>query len=561
MKGAVLTTFSEPRPAVRTVLVGLMLAIFLGALDQTIVAVSLPAISAGFGDFDLLAWVISGYMVAMTISMPIYGKLGDLYGRRVLMLFAIALFTLASLLCGAAQSMEQLVIARVLQGIGAGGMMSVSQAIIGDIVPPRERGRYQGYFSSMYAVASIAGPVLGGLLTEYLSWRWVFLINLPVGLVALAVSRRSLRGLPVPGRKPVIDYLGTMLMIAGLGSLLLAITEVGQGARWNDPQMLALFAAALVLVALFVVQERRAPEPLVPMHLFGIRAATLSWLISFFASFQVISLSVLVPLRFQSVTGAGADSAALHLLPLAMGVPIGAYCCGRLTAIIGRYKPQIVGGGLLMPLAIAGLALTPPSAYFLSGVCMLLTGIAAGTQFPTSLVAAQSAVETKHLGVATSNITLFRSLGGAVGIALMSALLLAMLQPLAGDAGHGLSASALLASLSGDGHEAQRLALDGVFGHLFLINAGFGALALLIALSLPDTHCAAGATISEWRGSVLVVEVADLAQVRQQHADQQRHAAHDRDIDVEHVLHADALQSQRSVLGGATEDGVTHRVG
>lgn len=299
MKGAVLTTFSEPRPAVRTVLVGLMLAIFLGALDQTIVAVSLPAISAGFGDFDLLAWVISGYMVAMTISMPIYGKLGDLYGRRVLMLFAIALFTFASLLCGAAQSMEQLVIARVLQGIGAGGMMSVSQAIIGDIVPPRERGRYQGYFSSMYAVASIAGPVLGGLLTEYLSWRWVFLINLPVGLVALAVSRQTLRGLPVPGRKPVIDYLGTMLMIAGLGSLLLAITEVGQGARWNDPQMLALFAAAVVLIALFVVQERRAPEPLVPMHLFGIRAATLSWLISFFASFQVISLSVLVPLRFQ----------------------------------------------------------------------------------------------------------------------------------------------------------------------------------------------------------------------------------------------------------------------
>ncbi|WP_447755507.1 MDR family MFS transporter [Pseudomonas nicosulfuronedens] len=463
-----------------------MLAIFLGALDQTIVAVSLPAISAGFGDFDLLAWVISGYMVAMTISMPIYGKLGDLYGRRVLMLFAIGLFTVASLLCGAAQSMEQLVLARVLQGIGAGGMMSVSQAIIGDIVPPRERGRYQGYFSSMYAVASIAGPVLGGLLTEYLSWRWVFLINLPVGLVALAVSRRTLRGLPVPGRKPVIDYLGTLLMIAGLGSLLLAITEVGQGARWNDPQMLALFTAALVLIALFIAQERRAPEPLVPMHLFGIRAATLSWLISFFASFQVISLSVLVPLRFQSVTGAGADSAALHLLPLAMGVPIGAYCCGRLTAIIGRYKPQIVGGALLMPLAIAGLALTPPSAFVLSGICMLLTGIAAGTQFPTSLVAAQSAVVTKHIGVATSNITLFRSLGGAVGIALMSALLLAMLQPLAGEAGHGLSASALLASLSGVGHEAQRLTLDGVFGQLFLINAGFGALTLLIALSLPD---------------------------------------------------------------------------
>lgn len=488
-----MNTFSEPRPAVRTVLVGLMLAIFLGALDQTIVAVSLPAISAGFGDFDLLAWVISGYMVAMTISMPIYGKLGDLYGRRVLILFAIGLFTAASLLCGAAQSMEQLVIARVLQGIGAGGMMSVSQAIIGDIVPPRERGRYQGYFSSMYAIASIAGPVLGGLLTEYLSWRWVFLINLPVGLVALAVSRQTLRGLPVPGRKPVIDYLGTVLMIAGLGSLLLAITEVGQGARWNDPQMLGLLTAALVLIVFFVVQERRAPEPLVPMQLFGIRAATLSWLIGFFASFQVISLSVLVPLRFQSVTGAGADSAALHLLPLAMGVPIGAYCCGRLTAVLGRYKPQIVAGALLTPCAIVGLALATPDAYLFSGLCMLLTGIAAGTQFPTSLVAAQSAVDTRFLGVATSNITLFRSLGGAVGIALMSALLLAMLQPLAGDAGQGLSASALLESLSGAGHEAQRLVLDRVFSHLFLINAGFGVLALLLALALPN-HALRGRT-------------------------------------------------------------------
>lgn len=483
-----MNTFSQPRPAVRTILVGLMLAIFLGALDQTIVAVSLPAISSGFGNFELLAWVISGYMVAMTVAMPIYGKLGDLYGRRRLMLFATALFTFASLLCGLAQSMEQLVLARVLQGIGAGGLMSVSQAIIGDIVPPRERGRYQGYFSSMYAVASIAGPVLGGLLTEHLSWRWVFLINLPVGLLALEVSRRTLLGLPVPRQRPRIDYPGTALMIAGLGSLLLAITQVGQGADWHNTQLLGLFAGALALLALFVRHEGRTPEPLLPMHLFRIRAATLSWLIGFFASFQVISLSVLVPLRFQSVTGAGADSAALHLLPLAMGVPLGAYCCGRLTAVIGRYKPQILAGALLLPCAAAGLALTPPSVALLSGVFMLLCGIAAGTQFPTALVAAQNAVEHRYLGVATSNVTLFRSLGGAVGIALMSAILLAMLQPLAAGEGlgHGVSASALLSSLAGPGHEDRRQALDAVFRQLFLVNAGFGVLALGIALGLPN---------------------------------------------------------------------------
>lgn len=489
-QGASVNTLSQPRPPVRTILVGLMLAIFLGALDQTIVAVSLPAISAGFGDFDLLAWVISGYMVAMTVSMPIYGKLGDLYGRRRLMLFSIALFTFASLLCGLAQSMEQLVLARVLQGVGAGGLMSVSQAIIGDIVPPRERGRYQGYFSSMYAVASIAGPVLGGLLTEYLSWRWVFLINLPVGLVALEVSRRTLRGLPVPGLRPRIDTFGTALMIAGLGSLLLAITQVGQGADWHAPRLLGLFAGALVLLALFILHERRFSEPLVPMHLFAIRAATLSWLVGFFASFQVIALSVLVPLRFQSVTGAGADSAALHLLPLAMGVPIGAYCCGRLTAVIGRYKPQILAGALLLPCAVAGMALTSPSAALPSAIFMLLFGIAAGTQYPTALVAAQSAVEQRYLGVATSNVTLFRSLGGAVGIAVMSAILLAMLQPLAAGEGlgHGVSVNALLSSLGGPGHEASRQALDAVFRQLFLINAGVGLLALLIALGLPNNR-------------------------------------------------------------------------
>ncbi|WP_438942516.1 MFS transporter, partial [Pseudomonas amygdali] len=175
-----------------------MMAVLLSALDQTIVAVSMPAISARFRDIDLLAWVISAYMVSLTVAVPIYGKLGDLYGRRKLMLFGLGLFTLASLFCGMAQSMEQLVLARVLQGIGAGGMVSVSQAIIADIVPPRERGRYQGYFSSMYAVASVAGPVLGGLMTEYLSWRWVFLINLPLGAAALIVAYRTLVGLPVP---------------------------------------------------------------------------------------------------------------------------------------------------------------------------------------------------------------------------------------------------------------------------------------------------------------------------------------------------------------------------
>jgi len=488
---------SQQKPAIRSVLIALMLAIFLGALDQTIVAVSMPAISAQFKDVSLLAWVISGYMVAMTVAVPIYGKLGDLYGRRRLMLFGMGLFTLASLFCGLAQSMEQLVLARIFQGIGAGGMISVSQAIIGDIIAPRERGRYQGYFSSMYAAASVAGPVLGGVMTQYLSWRWVFLINLPLGLGAWLVARHTLLGLPVPQRKPIIDYLGTLLLIIGLTALLLGITEVGQGHSWRSNEVLGLLGGALVALALFVGHERRTREPLLPMHLFTNRNAVLCWCTVFFTSFQAISLIVLMPLRFQSVTGAGADSAALHLLPLAMGLPMGAYFAGRMTSVTGRYKPMILTGALLTPIAILGMAFSPPQAVLLSSVFMLLNGIAGGMQFPTSLVGAQNSVEQRDIGVSTSTTNLFRSLGGAVGVALMSALLLALLQDssfahLSGSSlmTEGGSGNVLLDGLNaapGPEKNALRGELLQTFQHLLTVSAAVSLLGLAAAIVMPNT--------------------------------------------------------------------------
>ncbi|MFW3898911.1 MDR family MFS transporter [Pseudomonas bharatica] len=460
-----------------------MLAIFLGALDQTIIAVSMPAISAQFNDVGLLAWVISGYMVAMTVATPIYGKLGDLYGRRRMILGGTAIFTLASVCCAMAQSMEQLVLARVIQGIGAGGMVSVSQAILGDLVAPRERGRYQGYFSSMYAAASVVGPVLGGLLTEYLSWRWVFWLNLPLGLVAWWVTRNSLRGLATPQRAARVDYPGALLLILGLTSLLLAITLIGQGHAWHGEAVLALLGVALVGLTLFILYERRAPEPLLPLKLFGNKVAVLCWCAIFFTSFQAISLTMLMPLRYQSITGAGADSAALHLLPLAMGLPIGAYSAGRLTNLTGRFKPQILFGSVLMPLAIIGMAFSPPSATLLSGFFMLLTGIAGGTQFPTSLVAAQSSVQPQDIGVATSTTNLFRSLGGAMGVALMSALLLAMLQ----DGGYALAGEALLGSLrTGEASLQVQAELSVTFRNLLLGSASISLLGLAAAVALPN---------------------------------------------------------------------------
>ncbi|MGC1333622.1 MAG: MDR family MFS transporter [Pseudomonas sp.] len=483
-----MTNLSHPQPALRSILTALMLSIFLGALDQTIVAVSMPAISAQFHDINLLAWVISGYMVAMTVAVPIYGKFGDLYGRRRMLLIGLGLFTLASLFCAMAQSMQQLVLARVVQGIGAGGMVSVSQAIIGDFVPPRERGRYQGYFSSMYAAASVAGPVLGGYMTEYLSWRWIFLLNLPLGLGAWLYARHTLVGLAVKRRQPIIDYLGTVLMIVGLTSLLLSITELGQGRAFSTPSVWGTLLLAVTALSLFVRHEGRAPEPLLPMHLFHIRPAVLCWATVFFAAFQAISLSVLIPLRFQTVTGAGADSAALDILPLAIGLPIGAFLGGRNTARSGRYKPVILVGALLIPVGILGLAFTPPSALWLSGVFMLLTGFAAGLQFPTSLVGAQNAVQQQDIGVGTSTTNLFRSLGGAMGVACMSALLLAMLHGL--DLGpEGASGNALLASLNattGAAQEALREKLLETFRLLLLGSAAVSVLGLAAALAMPN---------------------------------------------------------------------------
>ncbi|TCP77525.1 EmrB/QacA subfamily drug resistance transporter [Pseudomonas putida] len=476
-------TAALPPTTLRNVLTALMLAIFLGALDQTIVAVSLPAISAQFNDVGLLAWVISGYMVAMTVAVPIYGKLGDLYGRRRMILTGISLFTLASIACAMAQDMQQLVLARVLQGIGAGGMVSVSQAIIGDFVPPRERGRYQGYFSSMYAVASVAGPVLGGWLTEYLSWRWVFWINLPLGLVALWAIHRALAGMPAQRREAQVDYMGAVLLIVGLGSLLLGITLVGQGHAWVDPAVLALFACAVLGLALFIIHERRCPEPLLPLGLFGNRVAVLCWGVIFFASFQSISLTMLMPLRYQGITGAGADSAALHLLPLAMGLPLGAFTGGRMPSRTGRYKPQILAGAVLMPVAIFAMALTPPQSGWLSALFMLLTGIACGLQFPTSLVGTQSAVDSKDIGVATSTTNLFRSLGGAMGVACMSSLLLGLLH----QGGFEMLGNPLLGSLkAGEVDLVTQGRLTETFRQMLIGSGLVALLGLVAAVALPD---------------------------------------------------------------------------
>lgn len=407
---------------------GLMLAILLGALEQTIVAVVLPDIALQLNGFDVMAWAVSAYLIASTVATPIYGKLSDVIGRRKVLSFAICLFVLSSAACALAQTMPQLIVARTLQGLGGGGLISVSQAAIADIVPLRDRGRYQGYVSGVWALASMAGPVIGGYLAHYTSWRWIFWLNLPLGLIALVAVRKALRGLPAGGRRHRIDFAGALLFGGGLTATLVFLTRLGQGQPVTAPDTLGLAAAGLVGLALFVWQERRATDPVIPLSILGVPTVAICCVMLFLCFFQLISMSVLLPLRFQVVGGAPADIAALRLVPLTLSIPAGAYIAGRLMSRTGRYKPLQLAGALLAPPAIAGVALCDPQAVFPVAICMILLGISMGLQFPSSLVATQNAVPHHQVGVATALSSFSRMLGGAVGVAVLTTLLIALLR-------------------------------------------------------------------------------------------------------------------------------------
>ena len=500
----IMTDLSQPaateRPAfthaqVRSIIIGVLLAILMGALDQTIISVALPVLSAELGGFAWLAWVVSGYLVAVAVITPIYGKLGDLYGRRLMLSVSIGIFLVASVLCALSTSMAMLVVGRVLQGLGGGGLISISQGIIADVVSPRERGRYQGYVSGTYAVASVAGPLLGGVLTHYLSWRWVFWINLPLGLAAFLVSRRALAALSPPRVERRIDYLGALLLSVGLTALLVGITRIGQGVAWDETRNLALFGGALAVLAVFLRQQALAAEPILPLYLFRIPTVVLCCGILFIAFAQVVSLSVLIPLRLQMLTGSGADGAALQLVPLTLAIPLGAYTGGQLMARTGRFRPLQRIGAAIVPFGIAGLGLLGPERYLLSGVLMVAIGVGIGLQFPTALVAVQSAVARRDIGVATATAAFSRSLGAAISVAVLTAMLLSALQAsaphLAGTVGGGEMmkdlVSGALARLSGDERLQVAAAVSQSFSHIFFISAALSCCSFLFAWRLPDT--------------------------------------------------------------------------
>jgi EmrB/QacA subfamily drug resistance transporter len=488
-----------------TILIGLGLGMFLGALDQTIVATALPRMSTDLGAVEHLSWVVSAYLLTSTAATPIYGKLSDLYGRRIMLQAAIAIFVLTSVLCALAGTMFQLIVFRALQGIGAGGLISMAHATIADVISPRERGRYQAYIAGSFTIASVIGPVAGGLFVDYLSWRWVFWLNLPMGLIALYMTHRTLAGLPVRGVRHRIDVVGALLMVTAVWCLLLVITTGGNELPWTSPIIMALLAAALIFFWLFVLQERMTSEPILPLRLFANHSFVVSNLVNFLLAMCSLGSVVLLPMFLQLVFKLPASHSGLLLIPLTTMITLSAIVAGRVMAYTGRYK--------IFP--VTGLAMTSASLLLLSYMgttislvliasIIGLTGAGMGLVGAIMMVSIQNAVEVRDLGTATSSVSFFRSMGGAFGVALLSAVLIARLDHLlAADSFQtalgpepGMQilrgGAPVMDTLPPDLRALTDIAVVSAFQDVFLVASVIAFIALLAALRLREVPLKTG---------------------------------------------------------------------
>jgi EmrB/QacA subfamily drug resistance transporter len=408
---------------IMVIMSGLMLGMLLAALDQTIVATALPTIVGDLGGLNHLSWVVTAYLVASTVTTPLYGKFSDIYGRKRTFQFAIVVFLFGSALAGLSQSMIELIAFRGLQGIGAGGLMTLAMTIIGDVVPPRQRGRYQGYMGAVFALASVIGPLLGGFFVDQLSWRWVFYVNLPVGAVALVVTSIVL-DLPYTRMVHRIDYAGTALLVSAVGSILLAVTWGGTQYAWGSPIIIALGVVGAILMVAFVTVERRAAEPVLPLYLFKNRVFAVSTATMFIVGLAMFGGIIYLPLFLQVVGRKSATSAGLLLLPLILGIVFTSILSGRVISRTGRYKAFPVVGMLVMSCGLYLLSTMGPTTTEVSaGVYMVVLGLGLGMVMQVLVLAVQNAVDRRDLGTATGAATFLRSMGGSFGVALFGAVL------------------------------------------------------------------------------------------------------------------------------------------
>jgi EmrB/QacA subfamily drug resistance transporter len=492
------------RREITSIMSGLMLAMALASLDQTIVATSLSTMARDLDGWDSMAWVVSAYLVASTITTPIYGRLSDLYGRRPVLLISIGLFVGASVLCALSQTMVQLIAARFLQGVGGGGLRSISQAVVADIVPPRERGRYQGYFSSVFAISNTVGPVLGGFFADYLSWHWIFWINLPLGFAAFALSNAQLKRLRKPPKNPVIDWLGAILILASMTPILIGVGRVEGAGGWGTFGVLGPIGLGVLFIVALIFRELVAPEPLLPLRLFRNSIFSVASAISFLNSMVMIALIVLVPINYQLVAGVSANEAGTRLIPMTAGTVLGSFVAGQMVSRLGRYRIFPIIGSSTMALAclaIAYLGLGGPPA-----VSVALTGILGmsfGFQLSPMTVTVQNALDWRDTGIGMSCMMFFRLMGGAFGVAFLSTVLIGQLDAGASAVpGHemlgshpgialfhlhdrgGVLPAALLQALASTIRQA--------FSHLFLVTTAIASLTVIGSLALKEVPLRGG---------------------------------------------------------------------
>ncbi|MEV0970692.1 MFS transporter [Microtetraspora glauca] len=407
---------------VLAVILALMLAMLLAALDQTIVSTALPTIVGEFGGLNHLSWVVTAYLLASTVSTPLWGKLGDQYGRKHLFQAAIVIFLVGSALCGLAGGMFELIMFRALQGLGGGGLMVLAMAIVGDVVAPRDRGRYQGFFGGVFAFASVVGPLLGGLFVDRLSWRWVFYVNLPIGVVALFVVAATLHG--HRDRTPhTIDYRGALLLGAAVTCVVLATSWGGTQYAWGSPQILGLAGVAVVLLVLWALAERRAAEPIIPLHLFRINVFSVTAAIGFVVGFTMMGTLAYLPLFLQVAHGVSATSSGLYLLPMMAGMLGTSITSGQVISHTGHYRMFPIAGMAITTAALLLLhQLNEHSSTLSMSVRFLLLGVGLGLVMQVLVIAVQNVVDYRDLGVATSSATFFRSIGGSFGVSVFGAV-------------------------------------------------------------------------------------------------------------------------------------------
>ncbi len=473
---------------------GLMLGMLLAALDQTIVATALPTIVGELGGLDHLSWVVTAYLLTSTASTPVYGKISDLYGRKAVFQTAIVIFLAGSVLSGLAQNMLQLILFRAVQGLGAGGLISMAMAVIGDVVSPRQRGRYVGYMGSVFALASVAGPLLGGFFVDQLTWRWVFFVNLPIGALALVVTSSVLR-LPRRRVPHTIDYLGAGLLVSAVACLLLVTVWGGSEYPWTSPTIIGLGAAGAVLTTLFLLQERRAAEPILPLRLFRNRVFAVSNAAMFIVGLVMFGGIVFIPLFLQVVHGVSPTRSGMLLLPLMFGIIIASVTSGRVISRIGRYKAFPVVGTAMISLGLYLLSrLDVATSSVVAGVYMAVLGVGIGLTMQVLVLAVQNAVDHRDLGTGTSAATFFRSMGGAFGTAIFGAVFSAKLaSELAGRIPAGVGgADALqntperIASLPGPVREVVVGGVATAIEAVFLWALPFAVIGFLLTLALKE---------------------------------------------------------------------------